>query len=801
MTRISYLAANTSLLQQIFRTRSELFDLETQIGSGKGSQDYKGIGTDTQRLINLENTSSQLQQYIKNNEQVDLRLDIAATAVEGLNDVVRDFRNVMLDYQTSDKKDQTAVKDIQDNAFRSLQSLQGLLNIEVDGRFLFSGARVGTQPVDFGLTSLNDFQSTFDGSRVQVPTTRDSHLENFSFNKDSGTTAPNWLKFERNVGATAQVDTVTVGGGVEGDDIFTVTINGTGFNATAANAPAVAAALVAAINGGAEPVTANDLGGGVFTLTADAAGAAFTSAVATTEADGSGADAQTIVPATNPANVPGGSQVTASSTEFTNVSVGTTITISGTVSGVNDGTFEVIAKTGTTLGIRTEQLTDEAAQVLTLSYQDPADTTKTITLDTTLAFTRANNTMVRSAKQLTDEVANPVVITYQDPADSTKTITLNTTLAFTRSNNTMVRSAGDAITAIPVGAKITIASASTNNASFTVKSNDGTNLVVEESDAITDIPVGAKITIAGSDTNNASFTVKSNDGTNLVIETKRFTDQGTTAAKFFQFTAAGSPNDIDFVDGGLGVPDTLVAPVNTFQDASGAALPAGTKLVIASTSTGNDGNTYTIASVSANKSTVTLVSTDVVTAAATVAVGTVTAETSIGTISSTSYFKGDQVAMTHRVDSKRDFEYDLNAVDPGFEKAIRAMKITLQGVFQTEGGLDQNTDRIEKILFLLNSALDRAPPGGTPPFGLELSSNIEQIEQDLGFDRVLIDATNTLHADLISFLDGGISKLENVNLTEAITLLLNQQMALDASFQAFARIRQLSLSNFLGRNS
>ncbi|PPR59562.1 MAG: hypothetical protein CFH04_02017, partial [Alphaproteobacteria bacterium MarineAlpha3_Bin3] len=162
---------------------------------------------------------------------------------------------------------------------------------------------------------------------------------------------------------------------------------------------------------------------------------------------------------------------------------------------------------------------------------------------------------------------------------------------------------------------------------------------------------------------------------------------------------------------------------------------------------------------------------------------------------------GDQVAMTHRVDSKRDFEYDLNAVDPGFEKAIRAMKITLQGVFQTEGGLDQNTDRIEKILFLLNSALDRAPPGGTPPFGLELSSNIEQIEQDLGFDRVLIDATNTLHADLISFLDGSVSKLENIDLTEVITLLLNQQLALDASFQAFARIRQLSLINFLGRNS
>ena len=707
MTRISSLAANTSLLQQIFRTRSELFDLETQIGSGKVSQDYKGIGTDTQRLINLENTRNQLQQYIQNNEQMDLRLNIASTAVQGLRDVVSDFRNALLDYQTTDIKGQTEIKDIQDNAFRSLQSLQSLLNIEVDGRFLFSGARVGTQPVDFGLTSLNDFQSIFDGARVQVSTTRDSHLENFSFNKDSGTTAANWLTFERNVGAVQQVDTVTVGGTVEIGDIFTATVNGTAFNftATAGTAANVAAGLVTQINGGTEPVTAADLGGGVFTLTADTAGTAFSSAVATTETDGSAADNQTIVTAATIANVPGGSRVTATSSEFTNVAVGSTITISGT-GGVNDGTFEVIAKAGTTLDIRTEQLTDEPAKAMTISFQDPADTTKTITLNTTLSFTRANNTITRTL--------------------------------------------GDAITAIPVG---------------------------------------AKITIAGSNTNNASFTVKSNDGTNLVVESKRFTDQGTGGAPYFTFTTATT---LQFIDGGASA-DTIVAPAGTFQDESDAALPAGLKLAI--TGTGSNNVTYTIASVSTDKSTVTLVSTDTVTNEGPDA-GTVTTTTAAGTISSTSYFKGDQVAMTHRVDSKRDFEYDLNAVDPGFEKAIRAMKITLQGVFQTEGGLDQNTDRIEKVLFLLNSSLDRAP-GGTPPFGTELSSNIEQIERDLGFDRVLIDTTNSLHTDLINFLDGSVSKVENVNLTEAITILLNQQLALEASFQVFARIRQLSLNNFL----
>ena len=640
---------------------------------------------------------------------MDLRLNIGTTAIQGIRDVVRDFRAALLEYQTSDLKGQVDVKDIQDNAFSSLQSLQSLLNTDVDGRFLFSGARVGTQPTDFGLTSISAFQSTFDGARVQVSTTRDAHLESFSFNKDSGTTAADWLTFERNVNAVTQVDTITVAGTVEVGDIFTVTLNGVAFNFTAATTSAndVATGLAAAVNGGTEPVTAGAAAGGIFTLTADVTGTAFTSAVTTTETDLSAADAQTIATAATTANVSGGSRVTASSSEFTNVSVGTIITITGT-GGVNDGTFEVIAKAGTTLEIRTEQLTDEAA--------------------------------------------NPVTISYQDPADSTKTITLNTTIAFTRANNTMVRSAGDAITAIPVGAKITITNGSTNNSSFTVKSNDGTN---------------------------------------LVVDSQRFTDQGTTAAKYFQFTAAAN---LSFVDGGASA-DTVVAPANTFQDAAGNALPVGTKLVIAGTGTANDGNTYTIASVSTNKSTVTLVSTDAVTAGAGLN-GTVTAEKAAGTISSTSYFKGDQISMTHRVDAKRNFEYDVNAADAGFEKAVRAMKIILQGVFQTEGGLDQNTDRIDKAVFLLNSALERNP-GGTPPFGTELTSNIEQIELDIGFDRVLIDTTNKLHTDFINFLEISISNVEDINITESITNLLAQQQALEASFQTFVRIRQLSLNNLL----
>jgi hypothetical protein len=711
MNRIGSYSSNNSLLQQIFRTRNNLFDLESQIGTGKISPVYSGISQNTERLINQENTREQLKRYVTNNEQMDLRINIAADVVEGTKEIIREFRVALNDFETRNKQDPHNVKLIQDNAFNSLNALESMLNTKVDGRYIFAGARHGNIATDFGLTTLENFQSTFDGSRVQVATTRDAHLENFTFDKDSGTKSANWLKFERTAGASAQVDTITVAGTVEVGDLFSVTVNGVNYPFTAASTSAndVATGLAAAVNADAGmPVTASGASGGAFTLTANVGGAALTSSVTSTEADLSTADAQTIVTAATTPNVPGGSLITASSSEFTNVTVGSIITITGT-GGVNDGTYEVTAKSGTTLSVRTEQLVDEAA--------------------------------------------NAVVISYRDPSDKTKTIKLNTTMAFTRLTNTMVRSAGDKIKDIPAGTKITISSAGANN--------------------------------------DLSYTVKTNDGTNLVIESKHFTDQGTAGAKYFQFTAA---TNLNFVDGGASA-DTITAPANTFQDANGDPLPVGTKLVIAGTGDANNGKTYTIASVSNNKSSVTLVSTDAVTAG-TNKNGTATAEKAAGSISSTSYFKGDQTAMTHRVDSKRDFEYDINASDAGFEKAIRAMKLILQGAFKTEGGLDQNTARIEQSIYLLNSSL-QLTSGGTPPFGDELSSNIEQMEIDLGYDRVLLDATNQLHHETINYLEISVAKIENVNTTETISRLLSQQQTLEASFQAFARIRAVNLSNFL----
>lgn len=106
-----------------------------------------------------------------------------------------------------------------------------------------------------------------------------------------------WLGTAKSV---AQVDTATVGGTIETDDLFIFTINGKDLSTAAGSTDAdtVADTLVAAFNASTEPefaeiTAAAGSGTGEITLTADTPGKPFTCTVSTTESGGGAADAQT----------------------------------------------------------------------------------------------------------------------------------------------------------------------------------------------------------------------------------------------------------------------------------------------------------------------------------------------------------------------------------------------------------------------------------------------------------------------------------------------------------------------------
>ncbi|MEX2451608.1 MAG: hypothetical protein WD407_12190 [Rhodospirillales bacterium] len=234
----------------------------------------------------------------------------------------------------------------------------------------------------------------------------------------------------------------------------------------------------------------------------------------------------------------------------------------------------------------------------------------------------------------------------------------------------------------------------------------------------------------------------------------------------------------------------------TFGAGAGGTITAGTAGSFANIPVGAQ---ITLAGTAANNATFTVASNDgtVITVAAGETIAAEAATAAATMITDTSYYSGDNLTKTHRSEATREFTLGVTGIDPAFEKAIRAMGHIAQGVFGTAGGLDQNTTRVTEALFLVNSALSPPPTQGTAPFGTEQAGNMDDILQNLAFDRVLMNDTIARQKELISFIDVRIIKSENIDQTEAVTKLLDQQRLLEASFQSLARIRALSLSDFL----
>ncbi len=399
-----------------------------------------------------------------------------------------------------------------------------------------------------------------------------------------------------------------------------------------------------------------------------------------------------------------------------------------------------------------------------------------------------------------------------------------------------------------VGATITVSGTSSNDGTYTIKSVDTTNYkyITVETEMLTtranDVGTGVGVTLTGADGtslspadftdlsfdraagtitaasgtpfsglsagqyftvanatdagNNGTFTIDTVTSTVITIKQKKLTDEGTATTKSVSYTTTAG--DVTFNDNSPNA-DTIVI-ANTTAGAEYSKLKAGMKITMSGAATGANNATFTVDSVSTsgNTVTITIAKNESLTAAAPDANAvTFTTTEAAGTITASSYYNGDSIAPTHRIDSDRSFDMEANAIDPAFEKAIRAMFIIAQGKTGTEGGLDQNAStRIDQAKFLLSSTLD-STTSLTGATGTELTGNIEKISLDISFNQVRLTRTNEANNKFVGFLEKQISKSEDADHLETITRLLDGSRALEASYQALARIRKLSLVNFL----
>jgi flagellar hook-associated protein 3 FlgL len=138
-------ATSSMSLQAISEMRKQLDDLQRQLGTGKKSESYAGIGLDRGLTVGLRSHLSSISGYQQTITQVGVRLDLMQTALTQFDSVTQKTKMTVLQSQYTLHGD-TQTQD-QKNVKGTLDSLLGMLNTAADGRYLFSGRSVGQEPV------------------------------------------------------------------------------------------------------------------------------------------------------------------------------------------------------------------------------------------------------------------------------------------------------------------------------------------------------------------------------------------------------------------------------------------------------------------------------------------------------------------------------------------------------------------------------------------------------------------------------------------------------------------------------
>lgn len=794
MSRISSYGVNTQLISRFLRSQQNLLSYQGQVDTGKKSQTYSGISTDSQRLVNLENTRDRLQKYFSNNEQQQTRLSIAATAMEGLQTSMTNFKKELADYAQGKPLIEENVKAVQAAAYRALRDMEDFLNTEVDGRYLFSGSRATTQPVNLNISSVDAFQAIYDGARVKVPETRDASLSSLNISNDKNNQNKLYIDDSKYLHFSKDSDSDTTTSGSS-------TIRAT--SALFSNLSAGATITVAdtTSNNGTYTVESVSSDGKTVTVRTEMLTDEIISGTLATETpagavtfllegDTGGAPSLTSAGGTIAFDATAGS-ITASGADvglFAGVAVGDYITVAGTAG--NNVTFKVETIDATNSIITLDQ------KPTTINLLDGTE----ITNDTSglLTFDRAANT-ITAANSVFSTASVGEIITVAGTDENSGSYTI----ASISTDGKTVTIKPKTLTDEGLTSGNTFMNQFTNtdvvftNATSTIEvRRDGTATAV--ADIFNGLSVGDRFTVTNSTSNNATFTIASiaADGSSVTVS-ETLTDETDTDGLNF----AGNGNGFSYISGSQLV---FTDATNTIQlqDAGGGALAGAFSSLTVGERIQFDGSTYddayVIASISADGSSITVSDPN----NTIIADATDAAEVQMrvfaagGSITASSYYSGDDLSLGHNLDDVRSVEFDVQANDPAFEKAIRAMKLILQGTFNTEGGLDQNLERVTQAQYLISAALEKTVEG-TSPFGTELSGSVEQVTQDIGFSQYMIDQINSTHTSFVGFLEQSISNAEDANPLEALTRLLDQEQSLSASYQAFARVRQLSLTNFL----
>jgi flagellar hook-associated protein 3 FlgL len=147
------------IVQSLGDMRSTLADLQRQLGTGKKSTTYAGLGIDRGLAVGLRTKLAAITGYSNSITQVGVRVSLQQTALSQIDSLRGTVKSAALTTQFDlDGSGQTAT---QRSAMAQLDQILAALNTPAGDRYLFSG-RAGDKPA----TDTLDHMINGDGARV-----------------------------------------------------------------------------------------------------------------------------------------------------------------------------------------------------------------------------------------------------------------------------------------------------------------------------------------------------------------------------------------------------------------------------------------------------------------------------------------------------------------------------------------------------------------------------------------------------------------------------------------------------------
>ncbi|MGF7177479.1 flagellin [Azospirillum doebereinerae] len=165
MERVATYNHQNQLVQYMLKAQAQVAAEQVRSATGLNATDYKGIASDSGRLVNLESHYKRLEQYVDEGEVVNGRIQSLYDAVGGMSDLTSRLSALITGLQGNNA---AGVEGVTAEAGQLMQEFAALLNTQQEGRYLFAGGRTDQPAVDLsGTTAQTTVPSTADTAYYQ----------------------------------------------------------------------------------------------------------------------------------------------------------------------------------------------------------------------------------------------------------------------------------------------------------------------------------------------------------------------------------------------------------------------------------------------------------------------------------------------------------------------------------------------------------------------------------------------------------------------------------------------------------